>query len=353
VRGTVRFVLDALRSALYFSFLGVWLTAGGCATQRVVCPDPAEDRLPKELAKIAMPPYVIETPDILAIDAVRVTPKPPYKIEPLDALLIKVTGVLPSEPISGIYPVEPDGTVNLGLAYGSVPVADLSLTEARDAIEKHLKVNFKEPKAVVSLAQARALQQIRGEHLVRPDGMVSLGTYGNVHIGGLTVPQAKDVIEAHLRNFLSKPEVSVDVIGYNSKVYYVIIDLAGYGQQVIRLPLTGNETVLDAVAQLNGLPAAASKKRIWVARPAPAEMRCQQILPVDWCAITKGGSTATNYQLLPGDRIYVEGDPLIATDSFLAKLISPMERVFGIVLLGNSTIQNLKHGNNTNGVGVP
>ena len=53
--------------------------------------------------------------------------------------------------------------------------------------------------------------------------------------------------------------MSVDVLAYNSKVYYVIMDGGGYGQQIVRLPCTGNETVLDAIAQVNGLPQVASK----------------------------------------------------------------------------------------------
>jgi polysaccharide export outer membrane protein len=333
---------------LLLSFLvGTLGTAGGCAHWRRG-PDPADDKLPKELAKVLMPPYVIETPDILSITAVKVIPKPPYRIEPLDGLLIQVPKAFASEPINGIFVVEPGGTVNLGLTYGSVSVVGLTLEEAKKAIEKRLEQILKNPEASVSLAMSQGLQQIRGDHLVRPDGTVSLGTYGSVRVSGLTIPQARAVIEEHLKQFLANPVIAVDVVGYNSKVYYVIIDLAGSGQQVVRLPLTGNETVLDALSQLNGLPFPASKKHIWVARPAPAEMHCDQVLPVNWGAITQCGETATNYQLLPGDRLYVQGDTLVATDTFLAKLLSPAERVMGALLLGSSTYQALRGNNQFN-----
>ena len=106
--------------------------------------------------------------------------------------------------------------------------------------------------------------------------------------------------------------------------------------------MTGNETVLDALSQINGLPPAASKKRIWVACPVPAKEGCEQILPVDWCAITQRGLTDTNYQLLPGDRVYVQAQPWIRLDNTLAKLLNPVERVFGVMLLGSSTIQTIQ-----------
>ena len=70
---------------------------------------------------------------------------------------------------------------------------------------------------------------------------------------------------------------------------------------------------------------------------------------VDWRGITQDAVTTTNYQLLPGDRIYVKADPLIATDSFIAKFTVPMSRLFGITLLGNGTVMSIKRGTNTGG----
>jgi len=96
-------------------------------------PPPIDQQVPKELAKISQLPYVIEPPDILLIDVVRTVPLPPYKIQPLDGLYIQATNTFPTDPIAGIYSVEPEGTVNLGLAYGIVRVADLTLEEAKAA----------------------------------------------------------------------------------------------------------------------------------------------------------------------------------------------------------------------------
>jgi protein involved in polysaccharide export with SLBB domain len=147
------------------------------------------------------------------------------------------------------------------------------------------------------------------------------------------------------------------VSGYNSKVYYVITDGGGYGEQVIRLPITGNETVLDAVSQINGLSAVSSRHHIWVARPVPADLHSELVLPVDWIGITQHGNTATNYQLIPGDRVYVRAQSLITLDTQIARIISPVERIFGITLLGASTYQTVNNaGNRTNtgtGSGTP
>jgi len=227
----------------------------------------------------------------------------------------------------------------------------MTLQQAEVAIRSHLiERGIANPRLSITLAQFRGLQQTRGEHLVRPDGTIGLGTYGCVQVTGLTLAQAKWVIEQHLSQYLLNPEISLDVFAYNSKVYYVITDGAGYGQQVYRFPVTGNETVLDAIGNILGLPAVASKKRIWVARPAPADHGCYQVLPVDWKAITQGGATGTNYQLFPGDRVYVKADALITLDNTLAKLFAPLERILGLTLLGSSTIESVRGINSgTNG----
>ncbi len=308
--------------------------------------------LPTELNKVNLPPYIIEPPDVLLLDAVRLVPRPPYHIDPLDTLLVNVTETLPNQPIAGVYAVGPEGNVGLGFSYGAVRVVGLTIAQAEEAIRKHLSRILKNPQVAVGLSSFRGVQQTRGEHLVRPDGTISLGTYGSVNVTGLTLAQAKVKIEAHLSQYLLDPEISLDVVGYNSKGYYVITDGAGFGQQVYKFPITGNETVLDAIEHINGLPAVSSRRKMWVARPAPCGHGCVQVLPVDWQAIVQGGATCTNYQLFPGDRIYVKADSLITLDNTMAKIIAPIERMLGITLLTGSNIRTFNNLNTTTGVGV-
>ncbi|MFO0929125.1 MAG: polysaccharide biosynthesis/export family protein [Gemmataceae bacterium] len=308
--------------------------------------------VPTEKQKTSLPPYLIEPPDILLLDPIRMIPKPPYLVQPLDALLIRVAEPLPNQPIDGTYTVTPDGTVNLGYSYGQIRVAGYTLEDVERVIRNHLGRVLKDPQIAVGLAQFRGVQQTRGEHLVRMDGTISLGSYGCVYVAGLTLAQAKVAIERHLSQYLLDPEVSVDVFAYNSKSYYVITDGAGYGQQVYRFPVTGNETVLDAISQIQGLPAVASKKKIWLARPAPACHGCSQILPIDWRAITEGGVTATNYQIFPGDRIYVHSDWLICLDNTLNKVLSPIQQVLFTTIFFGAAVNQFKSGGGNNNAGT-
>lgn len=311
---------------------------------------PPPDVMPRELSKVALPDYIIEPPDILLIDAVKVIPQAPYRISTGDLLTLQVTNALPDRPLSDFFEVAPGGTIYLGPPYGSVKVVGMTLDEATLALEEHLSNVLQEPVVTLNLIESAGRQQIAGEHIVGPDGKVSLGTYGKVFVAGMTQEQARRAIEVHLANYLEDPEVSVDVFGYNSKVYYVITQGAGFGDGVARFPIMGNETVLDAVSQIAGLDAVSSK-RIWIARPAPHGSGCDQILPVDWYGITQRAETSTNYQLYPGDRLFIAEDKLVAMDTFIAKVTAPFERIFGFTLLGTQTVQNLKFFHRGGGVG--
>ena len=352
---THRFVTSACRLAWAWAWLAAALGAAGCQSPLTVRGQsnplaahpqaqpgvtPWVPGVPTEKDKSTLPTYIIEPPDILLVDAVKLVPKAPYHVEPLDVLQILVANPLIDQPISGPYPIDPSGAIDLGPAYGKVIVTGQTVDEARTTIETHLKSVLREPQVSVSLSQTSGQQQISGEHLVGPDGTVNLGTYGTVYVAGMTVAEAKSAIEDQLSNYLEQPRVSVDIFSYNRKVYYVITEGAGFGDTLVRVPITGNETVLDALAQVNGL-SRLSSKHLWIARPTPGDACCDQILPIDWTEITKGAATATNYQLLPGDRLFIAENKIIALDTFLDQVSAPIERLFGTTLLGAQAIQTI------------
>lgn len=279
----------------------VLILGTGCAGdhafhQQPLMPLPPAGSVPTELSKVSLPPYVIEPPDQLAIEIVNIAEieitedengkkqEKPY-LKQVRALS------LPVQPVSGSFPVRPDGTVYLGI-WGEVPVAGLTTSQAREAIVAHVS---------------------RQEDPTKP------GTQGFKNL-----------------------KATLDVLQYNSKRYYVIFDGGGNGEQVIPFPITGSEHVLDAIANVQGLPAVASKRDVWVARRSPFRNQPLQKLPVDWVAITQHGESPTNYQIMPGDRVYVKAERLITFDTKLARILQPIERLTGVVLLGASTVNQVQ-----------
>ena len=136
---------------------------------------------------------------------------------------------------------------------------------------------------------------------VGPDGTIGLEPLGRLTVAGATVTRAERLVQ----ELLGMADVTLKVASVNSKWYYVIADFNATGEQVVRVPCTGNETVLDALDSsgvVQKLPA--KHVNVWVSRPTPNQG--DQILPVDYRGITQSGRTRTNYQLLPGDRVHVK-----------------------------------------------
>jgi polysaccharide export outer membrane protein len=310
-------VRGAAVGACLFALLG----GAGCHHARVGPRDcagtvavPPPGAVPRELDKITLPPYVIEAPDLLGIEVVqRIQVPEPDPQNPGKFLKDEKTGKdlmrprvvgLPVQPVSGQFLVRQDGSVNIGV-WGSVPVAGLTLEQAGEAIRRQVLEN-------------PTLKELD----TRPDTIY----------------------------------VIVDVLAYNSKRYYVFFDGGGpaAGEQVASFPITGSETVLDAIANLGGLPDVASKRNIWIARRTPHAGHDWQILPVDWCGTSQHGVTATNYQILPGDRVYVKAQRLVTVDRTLARIFAPVERAFGITLLGAATVNQVgnRQNNNNNNNGI-
>lgn len=343
--------IPIVRTCRFVCIVALMLT--GCAQvahkqTAVALPPVVPESIPRELSKVTIPDYIIEPPDVLSINAVDIVPLPPYRLNSLDSVIINVNGTSEERPISGPFTIEPGGVVSLGFDYGSVKIGGLTVAEARDRVRTHLVESdaVLEPEVALSLGVMRGEQDIAGEHLVAPDGKVNLGIYGRVRVVGMTIEEATAAIESHLARYLENPKIAVDVFGYNSKVYYVITQGGGLGDRVVPIPIRGGETALDAIGQINGLQSFSSKK-IWIARPGCNSAGGDQVLPIDWLSITQRGDVTTNYQLLPGDRLYVAEDKLIAFDNGLAKIMAPVERLFGFTLLGTSTVQRLKFFNQT------
>ena len=242
--------------------------ACGCQTVRTPEKDIAQTNIPREMNKVSMPEYMVEPPDLI---------------------LVEVLEALPGRPISGERLVRPDGKITLGF-YGEVYVAGLTISEIKEKIVLHLR------------------KQIPDEVL----GLIEQDEEGNF-------------IEVEPKD---SNRVFVDVTAYNSKNYYVQGDVAAPG----KLPITGNETVLDAINYAGGLIPTASPQNIRLVRPAPTGACCEQTLPVNLAAIISGGDPTTNYQLMPGDRLVVYRDPIVRATLFIDRLAAPFQTVVNSVL---------------------
>ncbi len=193
----------------------------------------------------------------------------------------------------------------------------------------------------MSLRSVADRQRLTGEFLVLADGTISLGPYGSVSVVGQTLDEIRLTVADHLA--ASRPSGSGRFrLCLQQQSLFLVMLGGGMGDQLARFPCTGNETVMDALSQVNGL-CYESSTRMWIARP-DRDCAASQILPIDWLAITQRAEVETNYQLMPGDRLSVAQDRLVALDGAIMKLARPFERLFTFTILGTGTHRSVRPG---------
>jgi polysaccharide biosynthesis/export protein len=250
----------------------------------------------------AAAPYTIEQPDVLEITPIRLISREPVRVEPLDKVILDVQNTKLDSPIKGPFKVDSSGEVTLGAGYGSVKISGLTRREAEEAVKTQLEATLAQPLVALTIDESRLELGIAGKHLVEPDGSINLGVYGTVKVDGQSVEEARKSVERQLTKWFTNPVVSVDVVSFNSKVFYVIVSASGR-DNITRFVITGHETVLEAVAQIPGLTGL-SEAKIWIDRPVTGG---HQIIPIIWNEVLSAGRPAANPQILPGDRIFLSG----------------------------------------------
>ena len=162
--------------------------------------------------------------------------------------------------------------------------------------------HFLQPGDVVVVEPVRLDSDVRlpADQRVMADGTVDLGGYGRVIVAGLTLEDAERLIEQRIVDAGGeRAQINVRLIE-PQQVYYVLGEVNSPGA----FPLVGSETVLDGILAAGGLTNRASACDLILVRPTPPPS-CRVTLPICYRAITQLGDTTTNYQLQPGDRIFV------------------------------------------------
>ncbi|MEQ8849308.1 SLBB domain-containing protein [Botrimarina sp.] len=191
---------------------------------------------------------------------------PAHALQPGDVVLLEPLNVERDLRLPTDQAVLADGTLDLG-AYGRIVVAGRTLEQAESLIEQQIALQL--------LRQRDACQRFNDD---QPPAAAELGQ----------LPQGCDGIAINVR--LLEPVHK----------FYVLGEVNAPGSY----PLTGSETVLDAIVSAGGLADNADPCEILLARPTdPCD--CRVTLPVCYRAIVQMGNTTTNYQLQPGDRIFV------------------------------------------------
>jgi polysaccharide export outer membrane protein len=136
---------------------------------------------------------------------------------------------------------------------------------------------------------------LSGSVSVGPDGTISVPLINEVQVAGLTARQIELELSKRLKQFLTTPEVNVQVMAARSRTYIIL------GDGVLHpgiYPLPKPLTVLEALIAGGGFSPFANKKKIYV-------LRGKERFPFNWNDVSKGKKLEQNIYIQNGDQIYV------------------------------------------------
>ena len=216
-------------------------------------------------------------------------------------------------------------------APAAAPVTEV-ITETKDEILPPEVVNFVTglniegsstytlgPTDVVEITVQRH-PEVTGQFPINKEGKIQYQFVGDVFIANLTKDQLKEVITQRLSEYIINPEVSVKIIGYNSKVVYVIGEVGSPG----KIFMQGDTiTVREALVQA-GLPLLSASTRKCPLITPSADGHPKKLV-VNIFSLLYEGDLRENLVMKPGDTLYIPATIL----SKAMRVIQPVAQPIG------------------------
>jgi polysaccharide export outer membrane protein len=181
-----------------------------------------------------------------------------------------------------------------------------------------------EPPDTIRIIAPNAPEIHNAQVTLRPDGVVTIYLLGDVFAAGKTPTQLASEIEEKILKYYVDATVQVEVVGFNSKFYYMAGE-TGAGPKAY----TGKDTVLDAVLRA-GIPRSAWPEKLVVLRPNEEEQLIRR-MSIDFTDMIEKGDLRYNAVLEEGDIVFMPINPLAAIGVAVQNLLSPIQPIITTV----------------------
>jgi polysaccharide biosynthesis/export protein len=158
---------------------------------------------------------------------------------------------------------------------------------------------------------------------LRPDGYITLFLLGDVFAAGKTPTQLASEIEEKILKYYQDVTVQVQVVGFNSKRYY----MAGETSAGIR-SYTGRDTLLDAV--IGGIGRTSWPEKAVMIRPNEQGELVRR-MSVNLKEMIETGDLKYNAVIEEGDIIFIPINPVAAIGVFVQNLLAPIDPALRVV----------------------
>lgn len=166
--------------------------------------------------------------------------------------------------------------------------------------------------------------EISGQYIINNEGNIQYEFVGDVSVADKTKDEVKNILIECLAAYIIAPEVTVKIVGYNSKIVYVIGEVGAPGKIFMR---GDTITVHEALMQA-GLPLLSAKTTAGRVI-TPAQDGRAAIRKVNISKLLYDGDLRENLVMKPGDTLYVPATFLAKTMRVLQPIAAPIGTAAG------------------------
>lgn len=163
--------------------------------------------------------------------------------------------------------------------------------------------------------------ELSGDMVVHPAGNIPFLLIGDVMAEGLTEEELEKVLIERLSRYIVDPQISVTIIGYNSKRVYILGEVSRPGEY----PIGGSVISLRKAILKAGLPTkSAALRRVRIITPQPTK---PIVKIVNLATVLHKGRLKEDINLRAGDIVYIPSDIPTKIGEVLDKAIAPIGKI--------------------------
>ncbi len=156
------------------------------------------------------------------------------------------------------------------------------------------------------------------EVVIRPDGKVSIPLVGEIMAQGLSAAELTGKIAKGLREYLRKPDVTVNIVKFRTTRVYVLGEVNKPGL----VELEKSHNLLDAIGAVGGYTKYAAKKQVFIIRHLGGGKLQTKPLKANLYKLLKKADMSQNYALGDGDVVYLSNNGKISFTQDILPFIS-------------------------------
>ena len=166
--------------------------------------------------------------------------------------------------------------------------------------------------------------EVSGQFIINNEGNIQYEFVGDLNVVGLTKDEIKKMLTEKLSDYIIDPEITVKIVGYNSKIIYVVGEVGRPGKIYMQGDtMTVHEALVEA-----GLPLLSAKTNAGRVI-TPSNSGTPLIRKVNVEKLLYHGDLRENLVMQPGDTLYVPPTFLAKTMRVIQPVTAPIGTAAG------------------------